>query len=707
MIGQVNIPTKPRSAAGLAVAACVFLLGATGAVRSQDIQEFEKPKHDVKVTLKLIQVYVADEDGNPVTDLAKEDFTLLDNGLEMTLTEFERHVLGSSGKDRAGAREASDPDARPDPLLNRKFFFLFDARNSTPYGFGTARKAALEFLETKIKSRDEVAVLSYTDIAGFKVHEYLTTNHGRVRDVVAELAEIIGPSFIGYIKPIDDGDAEAERDAQWAVEAGRRGGTEGSQPPAPLLNPVSRASSQGTPFVIERTAVGQEAESVAAKHPDFPLGLQMIAKALNNIPGTKNILLFSDGYPRRMVIDDQSRFSGMLQDAGHELAAASSRVFAINTEGSRAAAKPAALRGDLSLQKLSSATGGQYFRNVARYGDITEAIQKVTENYYVLGYYINDAWDGRFHEIKVTTLRPGCVVSAPAGFSNSKPFSEYSTIEKEIQLYDLALSDRSYFQEPVTVPLVVLPCSCGSQSTLLILSRISLDDLEDVAVGLTEVFYIVRDSNLRIIEAKRAEIDFSEAASAPFFQYGMTTIGPGQYECRMVLRNLETGRGAVAKTTVEVAEPDEPGFHLLPPLLFLSPNGKSVQYIHIGPQTDEKGGGLPSSLKDFYPLTVNELQPIVDTVPADAPSLVFEFRCLAGDAVRDPLKVTACLVDPTGNETPLPFKLMGRKIVDGAIVCLAEADLPHLERGDHALRIGVLNRRTNRSTVADRPFEVR
>src|SRR5512136_2822931 len=50
-------------------------------------------QYDVSVTLKLIQVYVVDKEGKPVTDLRVGDFELWDGGKLMPLTEFEAHSL--------------------------------------------------------------------------------------------------------------------------------------------------------------------------------------------------------------------------------------------------------------------------------------------------------------------------------------------------------------------------------------------------------------------------------------------------------------------------------------------------------------------------------------------------------------------------------------------------------------------------------------
>jgi VWFA-related protein len=691
---------------GFALAA-VLLRPALASAAPQPGQQAEKIEHYVKVTLKLIQAYVADKEGNPVKDLAKGDFTVLDNGQAVTVTEFERHSAVPADENKQARDEATGPGGAA-PLLRRKYILLFDARNSSPAGFGMAKKAALEFLDTQVEANDEVGVLSYTDIGGFRLHEYLTTDHARVREVVSGLAEIIGPSFIGYIKPIDDGGADAERDAVEAASAVQGSG----QPPGKSGQTSSQLQAppsgiRGVPFVVESTALGEEVTSVNAKHPDFPLGLQQIAKALNVIPGTKNILLFSDGYPRSMVLNEKGQFAQILGQTGRELADASSRVFAVNTQGARAAARPAMARGDLFLQKLSEATGGQYFGDVADYRDIAKSIQEFNQNYYVLGYYINDDWDGRHHELKVSVARPDYTVSAPAGFSNPRPFSELSDLEKEIQLYDLAFSDQPYFQEPVRFPMSVLPCSSGSSSSLFLLSRISRAELKDLATGRVEVLLIVRDSTARILEARRAVIDLSQTKTDDLFQYGLCDVTSGRYECRMVLRNLETGLGAVASGEVDVPPSADPALHVDPPLLFRPLDMGKVQYIHICPATKQTKGKPALSLRDFYPLTASELRPVIDALPAASRALAFEVRCLAKDAARAPLKLSAVIVGPQGKEIIPAMKLLGREARSGFVVCLVEAELAGLSPGAYVLKVGFLNQDSGKETWSERAFEVR
>jgi hypothetical protein len=154
---------------------------------SQDAIRPQKPlRHEVSVTIKLVQVLVTDKKGNPVTDLHKEDFVLCDNGKEQKLTEFERHDL------RLPTAEAMPADGRAIPtpitgasrLLNRKLFFLFDFAYTNPQGARKAVQESLHFIDTRLLPTDEVGVVSYSAMKRLQIHEFLTNDHRKIRRAV-------------------------------------------------------------------------------------------------------------------------------------------------------------------------------------------------------------------------------------------------------------------------------------------------------------------------------------------------------------------------------------------------------------------------------------------------------------------------------------------------------------------------------------------
>ena len=194
----------------LLAASGLFIAPGQNAPPAQDsaVKVQQRPiEHQVAVTLKLIQVYVVDRRGDPVGDLTREEFIVFDNGERKSLTEFERHSLSGtqpgSKRSAAGApRPAPQPSAPPaaipaagapadrtgEPALARKYFLFFDFAFNNQRGARKSIDAAAKFLEKDVKPGDEVGLVTYSLTRGMSIHEFLTTDHDKVREALGSIA---------------------------------------------------------------------------------------------------------------------------------------------------------------------------------------------------------------------------------------------------------------------------------------------------------------------------------------------------------------------------------------------------------------------------------------------------------------------------------------------------------------------------------------
>ena len=125
----------------------------------------EALQEEVTVTVKLVQVYVTDKKGNPVTDLKRSDFALLDNGKSVKITEFERHILSLPGEKPEQPIQAEKPAETfvPPPLLTRKFLLFFDFAFNETQGIPKAKKTALHFIDAQVRPEDEIGIIENLD----------------------------------------------------------------------------------------------------------------------------------------------------------------------------------------------------------------------------------------------------------------------------------------------------------------------------------------------------------------------------------------------------------------------------------------------------------------------------------------------------------------------------------------------------------------
>lgn len=520
--------------------------------RVQTQREKAQLSHEVVVTLKLVQVYVTDKKGNPVLDLTRDDFVIYDNGRKQSITEFEKHVLSfpSLGVEDKQVTIKETPLQAPRELMNRKFFLFFDFAYNNAKGILKAKEAALHYIDTKLHPSDEVGVLSYSAMKSLKLNEYLTNDHKKVREVINGFG----------IKDIA-GRAENFEAEYWQAVTGEKP-KDASQAGWVFQNP--------DPAII---SIKQKESLVQILN--FAQKMIDLARALRYIPGHKYIILFSSGVPYSFIYGIQSPYGiqgkyetgenigswgetllkQRYEDMLKELSASNCAIYALDTEELRRTLETdLRMTGAFSLEKMASATGGKYFGNINKYEKHLDKIQSLTATYYVLGYYIEEAWDGAYHKIKVEVKRPDCNVHAQKGYFSPKPFREYTDLERMLHLVDLALSEKSLFQTPFRFPLEALPCNEDKKANLCLIAKIPVEKIQEILEGKVEVISLIFNSAENIVEVRREEKDFSRFQGQNAYYYSFFSLPPGTYKCRLVFRNLETGRGAVGSCSATIAE---------------------------------------------------------------------------------------------------------------------------------------------------------
>jgi VWFA-related protein len=621
-------------------------------------------QYEITVTLKLVQVYVADKNGNPVTDLAKDEFILYDNGKLQTITDFEKHLLIKPEKqiEEEIAKTELPPAEDVSSRMNRKFFLLLDLFQNNVGGIVRSKKAALHFIDSQLQPSDEVGVLSYSRERGLIINEYLTNDHQKIRDAVKKIKGVPGKTEV-----------TKDEEGEWMKMRIRRFATE----------------------------------------------LKDFAKALRYIPGFKNIIFFSAGVSRSWMYgeNEPSDTSGMKQadpgiretyeEMSKELAASNSPVHTVNTEGTRDILEQGMSgRGDHSLKMMSDLSGGMYFSDVEYYEKIAEEIQSMTSNYYVLGYYIDEKWDGKHHDIKVKVKREGCEVYAQGGYFNPKPFSEFSEFEKKLHLIDLALSEKPYFQEPLRFSLTTLPCSPRKVSNLVLLSEMPLYKMKDIIRQKTEMVTLILDRDNNIVDSSQGEIDFSSIPHKTIYHYKVSSLLPGDYQCCLIIRNLKTGMGAVASSSVTIPESFDSGIRLFPPLLLIPE--KEASYLKITKASKEKIESEYPSLTSIYHFLSNKNSPLLDELDRGISTLFGVVLCSIVNIQKPEVDLTANLSDEaSGKIIPLTISIISSKSKEETDILLIDLQLPELQPGKYSLEIIAKEITSNSSSKASRTFIVK
>ena len=637
----------------------------------QQVAQPRKPlQHEVAVTLKLIQVYVTDKDGKPILDLTKDDFIVTDDGKPQILTEFEKHIFSlPSTAAPAEARLAATPIPGDSKLLNRKVILFFDFGHSSPQGVIKSREAALHFLATGLMPTDQVALVSYAMLTRLKIHEWLTTEQAKVR----KLVERIGlRDSLGFVE-------DAEDAYQRGLEAGgfmdARTGDIG----------IKNDPNSG------RRNTGQSTQSDARLQVRTYINrLTALAQALCYEPGRKIIVLFSSGIggslfynvdPSALVKRDMN--AGLREDYDElcaQLASSNAVVYPIDMAPPSAASE--SQMGPATLMKMASVTGGRYMGNIFNYPEHFKKLQTLTGYYYVLGYSIDERWDGRYHKIKVNIRRPGCEVHTQAGYFNPKSFPDYTVVEKRMHLVDLALSDKPIGQVPHRFPMAALAVSSDPRNNLFWAAEIPASKIIERAGKKAEVTSLVFDENDEVVFEQRSEEDFAAVVGETAFIFSWASAPPGRYRCRIVIRNVATGAAAVAGATTFVPLKKEKGLQLSPPL-FLKPD-RGGHYLK-GLLPKASFGQTPADViaETFLFDTLQYVPQLEKTLKKNTEAWA-SVRCAFADGQVREIKLTAFLYDKqTREQIPIPLTIVTKKDGAGLKSYFVNFKIPELEPDEY------------------------
>ena len=605
-------------------------------------------QHEVAVTLKLIQVYVTDKEGNPITDLKKEDFILWDNEKQQKITDFESHFFFLQKKEPLPVQaekipEEAVPLLSPAPM-NRKFFIFLDIQRNDPIGIIKSKRIARYFVETQIQPGDEVGVFSFQPIAGFVLHKYLTTDMEKVLFAIKKARAL----------------------------------------PAYALFPMGTGGSSWGGFAKPLNV--------------FYYALEDLSISLQYIPGIKNIVLFSRGAG--------AGAKEMFDLLGNRLASANCRVYTVDTNWRWHYLKGYFESGPGSaLKQLAISSGGKPFEDPDDVETIALDIQQMTSNYYVLGYYVKQEWNSEYHEIKIEVMGKDYVIYAQRGYFNPKPYFQYSAAERRLHLADLVFSDAPRSEAPIPFSLEGLPISGEKDSKLVLLSEIRPETLENVLLNDTEIFTYVFDEDRNILDSGWAVLKYESTKHTPIHHYSITRLKPGLYEGRVIVRNTVSGKSAIGTTSVEVPEFRKSNLNVYPPFLLIPEKGS----FYLKAVKEKKGKELETlSLNELYPYLSSRHSPLVKEVDRSEKNLLAVLRYSAGS--REDLKIDLgieLIHSPSGRKIPLEFNIVESGKYERDDILLIEIKFPYIEPDLYTLNITLSDPNYKLEAVTSRTFRIR
>lgn len=557
----------------------------------------------------IVDAIVLDKRGRAVSDLTANDFEVYEDGVKQQVASF-RFESSSAATETLTRTPATGATATGTPAAINLVSLVFDAQ-TTRDGALRARRAALDFIDSGMKSNDYVAVFGidlgllelspYTNdkVALKQAIDVFTSRESKKYNAVAnevrsQLESLVEPG--SDAKRIAYADAFNEMDTAIPPEAvarDARGALTAINPNQLMINTIAL-----TGLRVLRVFDRYEREYQAWRSVGALLAVINGQKQVKT--SRKTLLLFSEGFSVSPAVQQQylsiisaANTSGVtiyaLDIAGLRIvnpneevmrerdAAALARVRNANPElvsgGVSALGRNeevARMNTVTTLDELAEETGGYTIKNT---NDLVDGMKRILDdlgNHYVLSYLpTNQTYAGEFRRIAVKLARPTDYrIRARRGYYALRTLDDSPLMAHEIPLLDKMNAAAAVSDFPMHVQALNFRGNSRARQVALYLEfpvsalKFETDAKTKSFTSRFAILALVKNNANEIVRKIGQEFaikgplaQMAEVQKKPQIFNRLVLLPPGQYTLEAVARDTATGKAAVARTGFEVPEP--------------------------------------------------------------------------------------------------------------------------------------------------------
>lgn len=324
-------------------------------------QEEERFEETVDVEIVLVDAIVTNRRGEQILGLGAEDFEVSENGVEQEIESVEYYT----NRRLLDQPESQAPFSAVRTETPRNFVLFFDKAEVTGESSRSrlwrAGKQAREFVEKELADGDRVAVAAHR--ARLEIYSDFSSDHAAVMEAIEE-----------------------------AVQFGN--GIDPAKATGPILSELDAGE------VIGRTGRIYDA-------------IRVLGEAIGATDGRKVMILFTPGFGEASGFgsaaqNDDIWFNPMVQTLNQ----AHTSVYILSL-----LEEPAWSAIEQYLSRLSSETGGEYYRRAVSFTSPLRRIENENNGYYLLTYRTSrPRGEHGYQEIEVKLRNPEFRVKAREGY---------------------------------------------------------------------------------------------------------------------------------------------------------------------------------------------------------------------------------------------------------------------------------------------------
>jgi VWFA-related protein len=565
----------------LLAALFVSILGVSG--HAQNAQPpAPTPTFRTSQTLIEFTVVATDGRGSPVTDLKQDELSITDNGRARPVAFFR---FEGTPENAAAAHARTTPLA-PGIFSNRSEFtpgparniiaIVIDSLNTRPDDQAAVRAQVVHYLRT-VPPDTRVAVYRMGD--GVHVIHDFTDDVASLRLRIAKLdiEEFARPKEQSAVEKVRDAIRQGQLDdpADNTATADNPGTDLGATPPD------AETMKQMLVIADEEMARVEEyyKESVSDERSNLTLlALEAIGNHLAGIPGRKNLIWITGGTPTLFAgVRDpwQKSYVPAIRSLAERLATEGVSMYPVVATGitpvdlgtsstGRGSSQGQATNDVMSnlhpqtnitdqrllagMEVFADITGGRVSKNT---NDLTEGVKVAANDMrgtYSVSFYVPEPPDNRWHDFKLSSLRPGVKLLYRRGYLSVAPEKEpkdWGAAEWDAAVRNPVVSTAIHLDARAEVTAAGISIVLQIPSQDLYFRRVNNQLAADLDLGLAErgtVGWSRLRSDKATVTMQNQQANTSTSAIRISKSWA---LNPGTSAARIVVRDRFTGRYGV------------------------------------------------------------------------------------------------------------------------------------------------------------------
>lgn len=266
--------------------------------------------------------------------------------------------------------------------------------------------------------------------------------------------------------------------------------------------------------------------------------LQKLALYLKSYRGRKTVVMLSEGFDQRIALSSLLQYQKDMLESFND---SNSTVFSLDVRGLDAGqisfSRKRSRQDTLSV--FATETGGKFYFGNNDISELLLSIDSDISHYYVLGFYIDEEPDGRFHDVSVRVDKPGVKLRYRNGFFADRKFEDLNKDERVVQFLEGFHRNSAFSELDARIGAHVYPRGDGSAvGAVLVEAPISNGRIPEF-----ELLGYVYDKDGELVDAFYKRFGFSSRPRGDTFRHmEAVQLEPGTNLIKVGLRDNLSGK---------------------------------------------------------------------------------------------------------------------------------------------------------------------